>query len=354
MQDRVVGVGIVGSGSVVQGIHLPTLSRLADRIEVRHVMDVDLASAQKVAARIGARASASVDDLLTDPTIEVVAVCSPHRFHAEQVIAACRAGVPVVLCEKPFATRREEAERIAHAAAASGTRLVVGAMHTYDPGWEFVRERWGDLPETATLIRSSIVLPFNDRFEDWSTEVETPIGLPMRDTSTPEARAAVITARILGLGIHDIPLVRTFLPEWADLEVIAAELLDPLGYAVTLRAGRRVAQLTGSFRDHGVPEWEFEVVGPRAAMHIEFSPSYVHAGSAVATIIRDGERVVFGPHPENGYVREWRHAAALARDPQTPSASVSDLVDDLALAVHIADRAGDFIRRSAASEEGDR
>jgi predicted dehydrogenase len=33
----------------------------------------------------------------------VVPICSPHRFHAPQVTAACRAGKRAVLCEKPFA-----------------------------------------------------------------------------------------------------------------------------------------------------------------------------------------------------------------------------------------------------------
>jgi predicted dehydrogenase len=346
-----IGIGIIGSGSVVQGIHLPTLARLGEEFRVRHIMDVDLDAAQSVASRIGARASASVDDLLADPDVDVVAVCSPHSFHSEHVIAACRAGVSVVLCEKPFATTTAQARTMADEAARSGTRVVVGAMHTFDPAWAFAKERAGDLLTQAGVIRSSIVLPFNGRYEDWSTEVAQPVGIPPRDVSTPEARATQITARVLGLGIHDIPLVRSVLPDWRNVEVSSAELLTPLGYAVTLRSGDRAVQLVGSFRDYGSPEWEFEATASSGSVHIAFAPSYVQAGSGVTTVRRGETADVFTGAAENGYEREWRHVADLARDPGRSTTSLDDLVDDLAFAIDVAERAGTHMRHAALAEK---
>ena len=110
--DRPLGVGILGAGPVTQAIHLPALARLQDILEVRHIMDVDPAVASSVAARVGASASTSMEALLADPAVDVVAICSPHQFHAAQVIAACRAGKKAVLCEKPFAMNAEEAAGI--------------------------------------------------------------------------------------------------------------------------------------------------------------------------------------------------------------------------------------------------
>ena len=51
-------------------------------------MDVDEGVARSVAARTGARSTTDVQVLLDDPAVDVVAVCSPHRFHGEQVEAA--------------------------------------------------------------------------------------------------------------------------------------------------------------------------------------------------------------------------------------------------------------------------
>ncbi|TQJ29905.1 Gfo/Idh/MocA family protein [Microbacterium sp. SLBN-146] len=354
MNNQTIGVGIIGSGSVVQGIHLPTLARCGEEFAVRHIMDVDLDAARSVAGRVGARASGSVDELLSEPDVDVVAVCSPHAFHSDHVIAACRAGVSVVLCEKPFATTVAQAREMAQEAERSGTRIVVGAMHAFDPAWAFSRDRAGDVLDRATVIRSSIVLPFNDRYESWSTEVAQASPVPERDVSTPEARAAQITARILGLGIHDIPLVRSVLPDWRELEVASATILAPLGYAVTLRSGRRVVQLIGSFRDHGEPEWEFEAVASDASVHIAFAPSYVQAGSGTATVRRGATAEIFAGSARNGYEEEWRHVADLVREPRMPTRSLADLVDDLAFAIDVAERAGEHLRHAGATEGSSR
>jgi predicted dehydrogenase len=89
--------------------------------------------AAAVAARTSARSTTDVQVLLDDPAVDVVAVCSPHQFHADQVEAAAKAGKRAVLCEKPLATSVEQAQRIADVSASSGMPVVVGAMHAYDP-----------------------------------------------------------------------------------------------------------------------------------------------------------------------------------------------------------------------------
>ena len=166
-----LGVGLLGAGPVTQAIHLPTLARLADRFRVITVMDVDALVAGSVAAHAGAEPAQSVQAVLDNPAVDVVAVCSPHQFHADQVAAICAAGKRGILCEKPLATSREEAERIGAVVAGSGIPLVVGAMHAYDPGWLAAADACADRLDTAHIIRSTIVLPFNDRFEDWATEI---------------------------------------------------------------------------------------------------------------------------------------------------------------------------------------
>ena len=166
-----LGVGILGAGPVTQAIHLPTLARLPGMFRVIAVMDVDAEVASSVAARAGAEPVQSVQAVLDHPGVDVVAVCSPPQFHAEQVTAICAAGKRGILCEKPLGTSREEAEGIATAVAASEIPLIVGAMHAYDPGWLGAFEACADRLDSAHTIRSTIVLPFNDRFEDWATEV---------------------------------------------------------------------------------------------------------------------------------------------------------------------------------------
>lgn len=334
----VLGVGILGAGPVTQAIHLPSLARLRDTFEVRNIMDVDPAVAESVASRVGSAFSTSVEELLADRSVDVVAICSPHQFHAAQVIAACRAGKKAVLCEKPFAMSGEEAASISAVSAETGVPIIVGAMHTFDPGWLAAEAVWGDLPEQVHTIRSSIVLPPNPRFEDFATEIVGRTPLPARDSTDPEVIKAMLTGGVMGLAIHDLPLVRRFTPDFASVEVLHAETVKPFGYVISLRAGEVTIELRAAMNATWEPSWVFEAIADDTSLSINFTPSYVHAGSAIARISTSGQTTVLGPYGHNGYEGEWRKLAELARGTGT-APSAETLIHDLEFALAIAEAA---------------
>ncbi|MGW9416000.1 Gfo/Idh/MocA family protein [Arthrobacter cupressi] len=334
--ERTLGVGILGAGPVTQAIHLPSLARLRNLLTVRHIMDVDAAVAESVAARVGATHSTSIEALLGDPEVDVVAICSPHQFHAEQVIAACRAGKKAVLCEKPFAWNAEEAAEISAVSQETRVPIIVGAMHTFDPGWLAAEANWGDLPETAHTIRSSIVLPPNARFEDFATEIITRPASGTPDYTDAEVIKGMLRGGIMGLAIHDLPLVRRFTPDFALVEVLEARIVRPFGYIISLRTPTRTIELRAAMNNTWKPEWSFEAFSDDAAVRIDFTPSYVQAGSATATFSRAGETTVHGPFDHNGYEGEWRELAALAAWAKQPP-SPQNLIDDLTFALDIAE-----------------
>ncbi len=351
MELSPLGVGFLGAGPVTQAIHLPTLARLSGLFTVTHISDVNPAVAGAVAARVGARASTSAAELLDDPAVDVVAICSPHQFHAAQVMAACRAGKRAVLCEKPFAMTGAEASEIATVAAETGVPILVGAMHTFDPGWEAAVAHWGDLVETAHTIRSSIVLPPNPRFEDLATELIARPDSPRSDLTDPQVRADMVRAGVMGLAIHDLPLVRALLPQFADLQVLDAAAIAPFGYHIWATvAGRRLelhAAMTATWR----PEWIFEAFSDDKMLRVEFTPSYVQAGSAVATVTTAAGATTFGPYPHNGYEGEWRRLAAVVRG-TSPVVEPDVAIDDLRFALAVADAAADLVVETAAERAG--
>ncbi len=344
-----IGVGFLGAGPVTQAIHLPTLARLTETFAVAHVNDIDATVAASVAGRVGAAHSTRIDALLDDPRVEVVAICSPHRFHAAQVIAACRAGKKAVLCEKPFAMSGEEATEIAAVSAETGVPIIVGAMHTFDPAWKAAVANWGDLPATSHTIRSSIVLPPNPRFEDFATEVITRPTFPSRDLDDVEVRAAMVHGGVMGLAIHDLPLVRALLPRFDDVKVLRAHVIAPLGYQVVLTAGGKRIQLHAAMTATWRPDWALEAFSNELALHIEFPPSYVHAGSGVTTIRTARRASVFGPESHNGYEGEWRDLAAIVRGEQKAPPTQA-LIDDLRFAIMLADTAAESIRCTDAKQ----
>ena len=336
--NGLLGVGFVGAGPVTQAIHLPTLATLADRFSVVHVMDVDEHVACEVAARAGARWSTQIDELLGDPDVDVVAICSPHKFHADHVVRACEAGKRAVLCEKPLATTVEEARRIAAASRATGVPVLVGTMHAYDPAVVAALGTWAALDTVASVVRSAIYLPPNDVFTDAATELfrEPPApGLPDKPSSR-ELEAALLEMAVIGLAIHSIPLVRSLFPRFD--EVRYARFLRPFGYAVTLRCGSCEAQLLAVLPGQWKPAWTLDAWAPDARLRLDFPPSYVLAGSATAELShRDSSRR--WRFETNGYQAEWLEIADIATRGDSPSIPLGAAVDDLAFALEIVDGA---------------
>jgi myo-inositol 2-dehydrogenase/D-chiro-inositol 1-dehydrogenase len=344
-----LGVGFLGAGPVTQAIHLPTLARLGDTFAIRHITDTDPAVAEAIAGRVGAAHSTSIEALLDDPAVEVVVICSPNSFHAEQLIAACRAGKKAVLCEKPLAMSAAEADAITAVSAETGVPIMVGAMHTFDPGWRAAVAHWGDLPSSSHTIRSSIVLPPNPRFEDVATEVLSRPPFPTPDWSDVEVLAAMIHGGVMGLAIHDLPLIRSLLPRYDDLRVLDAKFLTPFGYRILFVAGGKSIELHAVMSRTWQPDWVLEAFADDQALRVQFTPSYVHAGSAVSTLTTSESARVFGPAAVNGYEAEWRELAAIIRG-ELPPPSTGDLVDDVRFALAVADGAAEAIRSAHKSE----
>jgi len=89
-------------------------------------------SAEKFAAEFGGRKSDSYDALLADDEIEAVYISFPNGLHYEWSLKALAAGKHV-LCEKPIACSRKEAEEMFAAAEKADRYLVEAFMYRQHP-----------------------------------------------------------------------------------------------------------------------------------------------------------------------------------------------------------------------------
>ena len=306
------GVGVIGAGLAFQAIHARILAGLPQDFTLRAVWDPDSGRASDAAQWLGTTAPSRCEDMLADPEIDVIVIASPARFHAEQAIAAMRAGKKAVLVEKPLCATPDEANAIAREAAAAGTVLLVGAMHAYDPAWLAAREVIAARSFVPALVRSSIVLPPNARFEEWATQPLAAVPSPpnVMPGMTPEQ---LMRLCIMELAIHDLPLVRTLLPEGEMPKVHSARLRNPMGFAVSFTAGDVLVDLSAVLHGHWKTDWALEACSPQGHLKLDFTPSFVTAGSATMTWQSQGESTVQTRTTENGYAGQWRAIADMLR-----------------------------------------
>lgn len=329
-----LNVGIIGAGPVTQAIHIPTLAALRDEFCIAHIADVDIELARRVAAGSGARASDSAAAVFEDRTVDVVAICSPSHLHAEHLELASSAGKRAVLCEKPLGTTMRDVDHAARVLRASRTPLVLGAMHAYDPAWQWAKRRLDDFGHAHT-VQSKIILPRNVRFEDAATELFGRPDRPGASDDSVNARVRFIRDMILGLTVHHVPQLRAFAPRIARID--AVHIIERMGYAIVASGTESNIVLTAFMNEGWRPDWGIRAVGESHSFAIDFPPSFVHAGSGTASFASASGTTSSPVSESNGYLEEWRRVGTLARGERDASEDLEDCIADARYAVDLAE-----------------
>jgi predicted dehydrogenase len=140
-------VGVIGAGSIAQS-HLAAYASNPD-VTLTAIADVNLERARTVAQNYQiARAYDDPQQLLEDPEVDGVSVCTWNNSHAAWAIAAIKAGKHV-LVEKPIARTAAEAEAILEVTRDSDRVVQVGFVRRHSPNCQVLKSfvDAGDLGE---------------------------------------------------------------------------------------------------------------------------------------------------------------------------------------------------------------
>jgi predicted dehydrogenase len=136
--DQPIQVGVVGLG-----YWGPNLARNFDRLpgaDLRWICDASDESRARWALQFPtARATAELDDLLSDPQLDAIVVATPVPSHAKLAERVLEAGKHCFV-EKPLAQSLADAEQVASAARESDRVLMVGHLLEYHPGVEKLKQ----------------------------------------------------------------------------------------------------------------------------------------------------------------------------------------------------------------------
>lgn len=144
-----LGVGIIGCGRM--GTHRARLAAGHPAVEYVALMDIDAAKAESLGAEVGAQAvHHDAQSVIDDPRVTTVVVSTPEPDHVEPVVAALRAGKPV-LVEKPIATSREDADQVIAVAHEEDVLLRVGYSQRFRRT-TFLAKRYSDEGKLGQIV----------------------------------------------------------------------------------------------------------------------------------------------------------------------------------------------------------
>lgn len=192
-----LGVGVIGTHAWANKAHLPGYVA-HENVDLVAVCDVDEARARAAADTFGARkVYSSAEEMIADPEVQMVDVCTPTHTHLPLSLAAIAAGKHV-LSEKPLHTEAGPAFDAAARADAAGVRTKLGFTFRYSPAIRQLKA-W---IEDGTLGEIYHINGFEQNSQWLHPDV------PLRQVPPDADRTSLIPASIVGYGSHLIDLMR--------------------------------------------------------------------------------------------------------------------------------------------------
>jgi predicted dehydrogenase/threonine dehydrogenase-like Zn-dependent dehydrogenase len=135
-----VRIAVIGAGGFAKGMHLPNLRKLPNLYHIRAIVSNTGSNAKIAAQQFNADyASTNYQDVLDDPDLDAVLICTRHHLHAQQAMQAAQAGKAILL-EKPMALTKEELDKLTEVLQETKVPFMIGYNRRFSPAIRRTKE----------------------------------------------------------------------------------------------------------------------------------------------------------------------------------------------------------------------
>ncbi|MFB5193534.1 inositol 2-dehydrogenase [Neobacillus sp. KR4-4] len=201
-----ITIGIIGAGRIGR-LHATNIAPLSN-VRIKAISDIYIDSVEEWAKQIGIETvTTNYQDILNDPEIDAVFICSPTSTHISIIQEAALAGKHI-FCEKPISFSVEETQRVLEIVKEAGIKLQVGFNRRFDPNFKKVH----DTVKNGVVGEPHI------------------LKITARDPEPPPADYIKNSGGLFfDMAIHDYDLARYVVgSEVEEVYVQAANLIDPI------------------------------------------------------------------------------------------------------------------------------
>jgi predicted dehydrogenase len=228
----------------------------SDTIRFVAAVTRDPARQQPLADRFGLSLTARYADVLGDAGIEAIVLATPHSQHADEIIAAAKAGKHVFV-EKPFTLTRASAESAIEACRRAGITLMVGFNRRYAPAY-------GDLLRRIAMGEIGAMLHVEGHFSGPANYQIDPDNWRSNRVESPAGSMTARGCHVLDGMIHLAGPVATVYA-LSDHRAIAADIDDTTSCLMRFKNG-----ITGYFATmHASTQfWRIHVFGTKGSLEM--------------------------------------------------------------------------------------
>jgi myo-inositol 2-dehydrogenase / D-chiro-inositol 1-dehydrogenase len=201
-----IKIGVIGAGRIGK-VHVATLMQSVPEADVIALADVNIKSARDLAKKFGIETvTADYREIIQNPDVEAVVICSPTDTHTQYIIEAARAGKHI-FCEKPVDLSLDLIRKAINAVSKAGVKFMVGFNRRFDPNFLKIKT----MVEEGRIGKPHV------------------LKITSRDPAPPPAEySAVSGGMFLDMTIHDFDMARYIVgSEVTEVFTRAAVLVDP-------------------------------------------------------------------------------------------------------------------------------
>lgn len=201
-----IKIGIIGAGRIGK-VHTETIVQSIPDAEVVSIVDVNYSEASKLANKFRiANYSENHKDIIDNPEIDAIVICSPTDTHAEYIIDAARAGKHI-FCEKPIDLDLNTIQNALNIVEECGVKMMIGFNRRFDPNFKKIKQM---------VVDDKIGEPHI-------------LKITSRDPAPPHAEYVNASGGMfLDMTIHDFDMARFIVgSEVEEVFVVAGVMVDP-------------------------------------------------------------------------------------------------------------------------------
>ena len=198
-------VGIIGAGRIGQ-VHAKSITYHIPQAEIVAISDIFVDGAKKVAEELGIpNYYEDYHEILNNPEIDAVLICSSTDTHADIACEAAEAGKHI-FCEKPVDLTVAKIKKVIDAVNKAGVKLQIGFNRRYDHNFSYIKQ----LSNEGKLGNLQI------------------IKITSRDPEAPPVNYVKVSGGIfLDMTVHDFDMARFIGGEVDEVYANATVMVDP-------------------------------------------------------------------------------------------------------------------------------
>ena len=205
---KTIGWGVIGCGGIADRRTIPEGIIPAHKSNLVAVMDIDSATARRVAQKYQVKYYDKEENLIKDSEVDAVYIATPNHLHTRQAIDAAESGKDI-FCEKPLALTLKESQDIISACEKNDVKLQVGFMMRFHACHR----------EALRIIKQGLIgHPVIGRAQLTCWYPEMP-GAWRQDPKLGGGGC------LMDMGIHCIDLLRMFLGEVKEVSALTGTLV---------------------------------------------------------------------------------------------------------------------------------